>query len=323
MKYYSYFPGCSSEATAVGLGISAQAIAKPLDMELTELEGWTCCGSTPYGSLNELESIAVAARNLALAEKTGLNLVTPCSSCYVTLNTADRHLKEHPQLMRRVNEALATVNLEYHGNLRVRHLVDVLLNDITPEVIAAKTLQEMEPLINEKVSYSGFPEPLESYKGYNFIKFKDCIYAIAQSLGDLDLMCVEELQLKEYQKQGECIIGDGIDDIKKLIDQLRWKELYELVEENYKGFNIVLYNGRYFAISLRLGGIDISQETEKNLREYQENNDCTVGASLHEVKLLIEQLLYKSLKKDLGQAVKKIYDLQKILTQYNLEDIKT
>ncbi len=146
MKYYSYFPGCSSEATAVGLGISAQAIAKPLDMELTELEGWTCCGSTPYGSLNELESIAVAARNLALAEKTGLNLVTPCSSCYVTLNTADRHLREHPQLMRRVNEALATVNLEYHGNLRIRHLVDVLLNDITPEVIAAKVQWELNGL---------------------------------------------------------------------------------------------------------------------------------------------------------------------------------
>jgi len=34
MKYYAYYPGCSSAATAVGLGVSAQAIAKPLDMEL-------------------------------------------------------------------------------------------------------------------------------------------------------------------------------------------------------------------------------------------------------------------------------------------------
>ncbi len=138
MKYYAYFPGCSTKATGVGLDLSAQAIAKPLDIELIELEDWTCCGSTPYGSLDDLESILVAARNLALAEKTGLDLVTPCSSCFVTSYGADLHLKENPQLMEQVNEALAVVNLEYHGEVRVRHLTEVLVNDVTPEVIAAK-----------------------------------------------------------------------------------------------------------------------------------------------------------------------------------------
>ena len=146
MKYYSYYPGCSAEATAAGLGLSIEAIAKPLDMELIELEGWTCCGSTPYGSLDELESIVVAARNLALAEKTGLDMVTPCSSCYITLNKANIQLRDHPRLMAQVNEALAVANLEYHGNLRVRHLVDILVNDITPEVIAAKVQRGLNGL---------------------------------------------------------------------------------------------------------------------------------------------------------------------------------
>ncbi|MBA7505384.1 hypothetical protein ES706_04051 [subsurface metagenome] len=73
MKYYTYYPGCSSDATARGLGISAQAIAKPLDMELIKLEDWNCCGSTPYSSANEPEAACIAARNLALAEKTGLD----------------------------------------------------------------------------------------------------------------------------------------------------------------------------------------------------------------------------------------------------------
>ncbi len=146
MKYYAYFPGCSAEATAAGLGLSVQAIAKPLDMELIELEGWTCCGSTPYGSLDKLESICIAARNLALAEKTGLDLVTPCSSCYVTFSKANLHLKEHPQLMVQVNEALAVANVEYHGNLRIRQLMEVLLYDVTPEVIAAKVQQGLNGL---------------------------------------------------------------------------------------------------------------------------------------------------------------------------------
>jgi heterodisulfide reductase subunit B len=133
-------------ATAVGLGLSVQAIAKPLDMELIELESWTCCGSTPYGSLDELESICVAARNLALAEKTGLDLVTPCSSCFITLYQADIKLKDHPQLMAQINEALAVANLEYHGSVRVRHLTEVLVNDITPEVITTKVKRPLHGL---------------------------------------------------------------------------------------------------------------------------------------------------------------------------------
>ena len=73
MKYYTYFPGCSSsEGTAVAYGTSTRAIASALEMELIELEDWNCCGSTPYPSLNELESVCVAARDLALAENTGL-----------------------------------------------------------------------------------------------------------------------------------------------------------------------------------------------------------------------------------------------------------
>ena len=146
MRYYSYFPGCSAEATAAGLGLSAQAIAKPLEMELMELEDWTCCGSTPYGSLDEPESVVVAARNLALPEKTGLDLVTPCSSCFLTLYGANLRLKQHPQLMGQVNEALAVANLEYHGSVQVRHLVEVLFNDITPEVIATKVQQGLNGL---------------------------------------------------------------------------------------------------------------------------------------------------------------------------------
>ncbi len=146
MKHYTYYPGCSAEATAIGLGLSVKAIAKPLDMELIELEGWTCCGSTPYGSLDELESIVVAARNLALAEKVGLDLVTPCSSCFVTLYRAHIHLIDHPRLMAQANEALAVANLEYHGNLRIRHLTEVLVNDITPEFIASQVKQSLHGL---------------------------------------------------------------------------------------------------------------------------------------------------------------------------------
>ena len=78
MKYYSYYPGCAnSDGGAKSYGSSSEAVAKALEVELHELEDWNCCGSTPYTGVNELGSYSVAARNLALAEKRGLDLVTP------------------------------------------------------------------------------------------------------------------------------------------------------------------------------------------------------------------------------------------------------
>jgi heterodisulfide reductase subunit B len=109
---------------------SAKAVSKALDIELIELDDWNCCGSTPYSSVEELASFCLSARNLALAEKRGLDLITPCSSCYVILNRTNSHLKEYPQLKARVDEAMAAGGLEYHGTVRVRHLLDVFVNDI-------------------------------------------------------------------------------------------------------------------------------------------------------------------------------------------------
>ena len=139
MKYYTYFPGCSSsEGGAKAYGWSTQAVSKVLDMELIELDDWNCCGSTPYSSVDELSSLCLSARNLAIAEERGLDLMTPCSACYVMLNRTNSQLKEYPQVKAKVDEALAAGNLEYHGTVRVRHLLDVLVNDIGYDEISCK-----------------------------------------------------------------------------------------------------------------------------------------------------------------------------------------
>jgi len=146
MKRFNYFPGCSANATGKGLGLSVEAVAKSLDLELIELEDWTCCGSTPYNSLNEEESILVGARNLALAEKNGLDIVTPCSSCYTVLNRDNNYLKENPSFRQKVNTALAEVGLNFKGTIRVRLLPEVIYHDITPEVIAQKVKYSLNGL---------------------------------------------------------------------------------------------------------------------------------------------------------------------------------
>ena len=179
MKYYTYFPGCSSESTALGLGLSIESISEPLEIKLVELENWTCCGSTPYGSLDESESIVVAARNLALAEAKGLDLVTPCSSCYVTLNKANLHLQGHPRLLAQVNEALAVAGLEYLGSVRVRHIVDVLVNDVSLDFIASRVKQKLSGL--KVAPYYGCQLVRPDY-GYDDMEFPKTLDRLVESL---------------------------------------------------------------------------------------------------------------------------------------------
>jgi heterodisulfide reductase subunit B len=147
LRYYSYFPGCSvAHGFAKAYGWSAQAISKVLDMQLMELDDWNCCGSTPYGSVDEMVSLSLSGRNLALAEKRGFDLVTPCSACYIILNRTNSHLKEYPKVKAKVDEALAAGKLEYHGTVRVRHLLDVLVSDIGYKAITAKVKKDLSGL---------------------------------------------------------------------------------------------------------------------------------------------------------------------------------
>ena len=147
MKQYAYFPGCSaSEGGARAYGRSALAVSKVLGIELVEIEDWNCCGSTPYSSVEELASFCLSARNLALAEQKGLDIVTPCSSCYVILSRTNAYIKQYPHLRAKVAEALAAGGLEYHGTVRARHLLDVFVNDIGYDAIAAAVKKSLEGL---------------------------------------------------------------------------------------------------------------------------------------------------------------------------------
>ena len=72
----------------------------------------------------------MAARDLALAEKKGLDMVTPCSACYVIFNRTNAYLNGYPHFKSQVDEALAAGGLEYRGTVRVSHLLDIIINDI-------------------------------------------------------------------------------------------------------------------------------------------------------------------------------------------------
>jgi len=143
---YAYYPGCSLEKTQRGYDESVREVFKALGQELTEIDDWNCCGATMYMSVKETVSLAVSARNLAIAEKMGLDILAPCSSCFTVLLKTNRILREIPEMHRDVNEALAEAELKYDGTTRVRHPLDVLMNDIGIETIRGKVQQNLNGL---------------------------------------------------------------------------------------------------------------------------------------------------------------------------------
>jgi len=90
----SYYPGCSLEGTAADYAASIAGVTPLLDLELAELEDWNCCGASAAHSLSHRLAYELPARNLALAKKTGLDVVVPCALCFNRLKAAEKEAQE-------------------------------------------------------------------------------------------------------------------------------------------------------------------------------------------------------------------------------------
>jgi heterodisulfide reductase subunit B len=143
MKYL-YFPGCSAEATGKAYDISTRAVMDKLGVELEELKDWNCCGATSYFSVREIESFAIAARNLAIAQSQGdTDLCVICNACYTTLAKTNRYMAESPHVKEQVNGALGAVGRSYDGAKAVRHIMDILVNDVGLEAFGEKVTRRL------------------------------------------------------------------------------------------------------------------------------------------------------------------------------------
>ncbi len=148
MKYL-YYPGCSLEGTSIEYNVSTKVLLKALDLELKEIEDWNCCGATAAEAQSSLLSYVLPARNLALSEKmnTSKEILVPCSACYLNLKKTEIAIKKDKALLRTINTALAEDDLALQGEVTVRHLLDVLSNDIDIETIQKTAQDKMSGLV--------------------------------------------------------------------------------------------------------------------------------------------------------------------------------
>ena len=127
---FSYFPGCSLKGTGRAYEESLLAVCRALGVEVQELDDWNCCGATAYMAVSEAAGYMMNTRNLALAERDPHELLAPCSACYLSLKKTQHYIAEYPSVAAQATDALAAEKLSYTGKVKVRHPLDVLVNDV-------------------------------------------------------------------------------------------------------------------------------------------------------------------------------------------------
>lgn len=146
--HYAYYPGCSAGASAKAYDMSALAVADVLGLKFQEVEDWNCCGSMEYFATDKLPAYSLVARNLALAAKQDAeDICAPCSACFLNLYKTDDHMGIDANLNNQVNRALAAGGLTYDpGSMKIRHLLDIMIEDVGYEEIAAHVSQPLKGL---------------------------------------------------------------------------------------------------------------------------------------------------------------------------------
>ncbi|MDD3471214.1 MAG: CoB--CoM heterodisulfide reductase iron-sulfur subunit B family protein [Syntrophaceae bacterium] len=126
--------GCTVPIRNLNYELSSRLIAKAFGINFRDNEMLGCCGF-PLKSMDVMSTILSAARNLAIAEKDGLEICALCNACAATLNEVAHTLENDQDLKNQVNDKLKDVDLEYNGPIRVRNFMRLLWEEIGVEQI--------------------------------------------------------------------------------------------------------------------------------------------------------------------------------------------
>jgi len=125
-----------------GYELSLRAVLPQFGIELVEVEGFSCCGE-PLKSVNQMLTLHLSARNLALCEKAGLDILVPCPMCHLALSEAKSILASNKDLRERVRTKLAEEGLDYKGTSKIHHTIDLLTDVVGIDKIKAKVTKPL------------------------------------------------------------------------------------------------------------------------------------------------------------------------------------
>jgi heterodisulfide reductase subunit B len=141
---YAYYPGCSLHATAKDYDMSAKAMCQALGIELHEIPDWTCCGASSAHMTSQLLSVALPVKDLITAQGMGMDTAVCCAACYSRLRVANMTMSSKEDgLVHKVDQVIGT---RYRGETRVKHLLQIVMNDYGLDALREQVKQDLGEL---------------------------------------------------------------------------------------------------------------------------------------------------------------------------------
>jgi len=124
--------------------VQNQRVFEALGIHLKEIPDWNCCGATSAGKVDDFLAIAMPARNLGIAEATGLGeMIIPCSACYSRTLVAQCQLEKNPELKETIN---AELSKKISGKIKISSILEVLLSAVESGMVAQQAQKKLKGL---------------------------------------------------------------------------------------------------------------------------------------------------------------------------------
>jgi heterodisulfide reductase subunit B len=199
MTRYALYLGCTVPVRGINYEVSARKVAERLGVELVDVDGFSCCGF-PAKPLNWEIGLLMAARNLALAEAQGLDVLTLCSACTGTLTEANHRLKEDAKLRTWANEQLAEMGHSYAGTVRVRHFARMLYEEVGVDVLREAVTMDLSDFGFAPHYGCHYLKPSHLYDGFDDPENPQSLDRLIEATG---------ARVVRYEDEGQCC-GGGI-----------------------------------------------------------------------------------------------------------------
>ena len=196
---YALYLGCTVPVRGMNYEMAARKVAERLSIELVDVDGFSCCGF-PAKPLDWRAGLLMAARNLALAEAQGLDVLTLCSACTGTLTEANHRLKGDAELRTWANEQLAEMGHTYRGTVRVRHFARVLYEEIGAEVLQEAVTVPLSDFGFAPHYGCHYLKPSHLYEGFDDPENPQSLDRLIEATG---------ARVVRYEDEGQCC-GGGI-----------------------------------------------------------------------------------------------------------------
>ncbi len=142
---YAFFQGCNIPIRIQQYATSTEAILNKFGISLEVVEDFNCCGY-PARNVDEKAYILPSVRNMAIAEKKGLDILVICNCCFASLQKAKKVMAKDEQLKDELNAILSKEGLHYQGTVTIKHYLTVFYEDIGTEKFKGQLVNRFKDL---------------------------------------------------------------------------------------------------------------------------------------------------------------------------------